>query len=90
MTSGTNLAIDWSNIFTSYWSNLTYEVTVGTKIGASNIMQWGQMTGTSIALDLSNAELNTFNLSVTISAYDACGYFATYNSGLLSVSLPGS
>ncbi|GFS26886.1 hypothetical protein ElyMa_005229600 [Elysia marginata] len=86
--TSTNLTVDWTGVFSSYWSDLVYEVTVGSKIGASNIVQWQETTETSMTLELSNSEVKEFNLSLIITAYDQCGLYNTYSSGLFLVNLP--
>ncbi|GFO45401.1 hypothetical protein PoB_007190600 [Plakobranchus ocellatus] len=86
--TSTNLTVDWTGVFSSYWSNLVYEVTVGSKIGASNIVQWQETSDTTMTLDLSDSEVREFNLSLVITAYDECGLYNTYTSGLFLVNLP--
>ncbi|KAK3801472.1 hypothetical protein RRG08_010052 [Elysia crispata] len=86
--TSTNLTVDWTGVFSSYWSDLVYEVTVGSKIGASNIVQWQETTDTTMTLELSNSEVKEFNLSLVITAYDQCGLYNTYNSELFPINLP--
>ncbi|ESO88605.1 hypothetical protein LOTGIDRAFT_165389 [Lottia gigantea] len=79
---GLTLMISWTDIFESYWKDLTYEVSLGTKQGGGDVMQWQETKDKSLRLTLPKHSKYKY-LFLTLTAVDPCGLFSTIQKTIL-------
>ncbi|ESO88602.1 hypothetical protein LOTGIDRAFT_234472 [Lottia gigantea] len=71
---GLTLMISWTNIFESYWKDLTYEVSLGTKQGGGDVIQWQETKDDRLRLTLPKYWKYKY-LYLSLTAVDPCGLY---------------
>ncbi|ESO88616.1 hypothetical protein LOTGIDRAFT_234474 [Lottia gigantea] len=73
---GLTLIIFWIDIFVSNWKALIFEVSLGTKQGSGDVIQWQETRNDRIRLTLPKHRKYK-QLYLTLTAVDPCGLFTT-------------
>lgn len=73
--SGSDLTLAWPDLFQSDL-DLSYEVTAGSVVGGGDIILWKLTAKPSVVVFLAQSKTKAFNVSVVVTAIDACGQFA--------------
>ncbi|XP_025085445.1 uncharacterized protein LOC112558907 isoform X2 [Pomacea canaliculata] len=73
--NGTHLTLSWRNLFTSDWPDhdLTFEVSVGSVKGGTDILHWHKTTDSSVIVSFVS-KVTSFSLYYIVTAIDPCGY----------------
>ncbi|ESO83749.1 hypothetical protein LOTGIDRAFT_168990 [Lottia gigantea] len=79
---GLTLMISWTDIFESYWKDLTYEVSLGTNQGGGDVLQWQETKDDRLRLTLPKHWKYKY-LYLSLTAVDPCGLFTTIQRQIL-------
>ncbi|KAL8561568.1 hypothetical protein ACOMHN_024804 [Nucella lapillus] len=79
--SGSDLTLTWSDLFLSVL-DLNYEVTAGSVVGGGDILLFEPTLEAEVVISLQHAQMSTFNMSLVVTAIDACGQYAIHTQDI--------